>query len=134
MQPSHHWSEDVAALRLEVHGPSEQAVFAQAFTALQELFGAEAGNGEPVQRRVEAEADDHRSLLAEWLSELVFLVEKERLLLDEVAGVRVLDGQLEATVRGHRGDPPHRVKSVAYHDLELHRDRSGWRACVVLDT
>src|SRR4051812_38405558 len=106
MQPSHHWSEDVAALRLEVHGPSEQAVFAQAFTALQELFGAEAGNGEPVQRRVEAEADDHRSLLAEWLSELVFLVEKERLLLDEVAGVRVLDGQLEATVRGHRGDPP----------------------------
>jgi len=130
--------EDADELRLEVHGPSEQAVFAQAFRALQELFGngpATGGTGgQPVQRRVEAEADDHRSLLAEWLAELVFLVEKERLVLDEVAGVRVLDGQLEATVRGRVGDPPHRVKGVAYHDLELHRDRSGWRGCVVLDT
>jgi SHS2 domain-containing protein len=134
MQPSHRWSEDVAELRLEVHGPSEQAVFAQAFRALQELFSTDPGPGEVVQRRVEAEAEDHRSLLAEWLSELVFLVEKERLVLDDVASVRVLDGQLEATVRGRRGDPPHRIKSVAYHDLELHRDRSGWRACVVLDT
>src|SRR4051812_28861934 len=134
MHPSHQWSEEVAELRLEVHGPSEQAVFTQAFRALQELFGTEPGAGEPVQRRVEAEADDHRGLLAEWLAELVFLVEKERLVLDDVPLVRVLDGQLEATVRGRRGDPPHRIKSVAYHDLELHRDHSGWRASVVLDT
>jgi SHS2 domain-containing protein len=92
----------------------------------------EAG-GEPVQRRVEAEADDHRTLLAEWLAELVFLVEKERLVLDQVTGVRVLDGQLEATIKAHAGDPPHKVKAVAYHDLDLHRDRDGWRAAVVLD-
>lgn len=133
MQPTHRWSEDAAELCLEVYAPSEQAVFAEAFSAVRELFADGEGNGETVQRVVEAEADDHRSLLAEWLAELVFLVEKERLLLEEVHAVRVLDGQLEATVRARRGDPPHRVKGVAYHDLDLHRDRDGWRARVVLD-
>ena len=72
-------------------------------------------------------------LLAEWLAELIVLVEHERLVLDSVDGVRVLDGQLEATVHARPGDPPHRLKGVAYHDLELHRDRAGWRARVVLD-
>ncbi|HSD77886.1 MAG TPA: archease [Solirubrobacteraceae bacterium] len=133
MQGSHRWTEDAAELRLEVQASSEQAVFAEAFHALRELFAVQETGGEPVQRQVEAEADDHRTLLAEWLAELVFLVEKERLVLDDVSGVRVLDGQLEATVRAHRGDPPHRVKGVAYHDLDLHRDRDGWRGTVVLD-
>jgi SHS2 domain-containing protein len=130
---SHHWTEDATELRLEVHAPSEQAVFAEAFHALRALFEVLPAGGEAVQRRVEAEADDHRALLAEWLAELVFLVEKERLVLEQVTGVRVLDGQLEATVRAYRGDPPHKVKAVAYHDLDLHRDRDGWRAAVVLD-
>jgi SHS2 domain-containing protein len=130
---SHRWTEDATELRLELHAASEQAVFAEAFQALRGLFGAQDTAGESVQRTVEAEADDHRTLLAEWLAELVFLVEQERLVLDEVRGVRVLDGQLEATVRARRGDPPHKVKAVAYHDLDLHRDRDGWRGIVVLD-
>ena len=134
MQASHRWSEDAAELRLEVHGPSEQAVFTQAFTALCELFpAAEEGADALVQRRIEAEADDHRMLLAEWLAELIVLVEHERLVLDSVDAVNVLDGQLEATVHARPGDPPHRLKGVAYHDVELHRDRAGWRARVVLD-
>jgi SHS2 domain-containing protein len=130
---SHNWTEDATELRLELHAASEQAVFAEAFRALRDLFDGQDTAGEPVQRRVEAEADDHRTLLAEWLAELVFLVEKERLVLTDVTGVRVLDGQLEATVRARRGDPPHKIKGVAYHDLDLHRDRDGWRGRVVLD-
>jgi SHS2 domain-containing protein len=130
---SHRWTEDATELRLELHAASEQAVFAEAFRALRSLFDVQEPGGERVQRRVEAEADDHRTLLAEWCAELVFLVEKEHLVLDDVAGVRVLDGQLEATVRARRGDPPHRIKAVAYHDLDLHRDRDGWRGSVVLD-
>jgi SHS2 domain-containing protein len=131
---SHRWNEDTGELRLEVHGPSEQAVFRQTFAAVRELFaGGEPSAGQRVQRHVEAEADDHRALLADWVSELVVLVEHERLMLDAVEGVRVLDGQLEATVRARTGDPPHRVKGVVYHDVELRRDRAGWRASVVLD-
>jgi SHS2 domain-containing protein len=133
VQASHRWTGDATELRLELHASSEQAVFAEAFNALRALFEMRDPAGAPVQRRVEAEADDHRTLLAEWLAELVFLVEKERLVLEQVSGVRVLDGQLEATVRARVGDPPHKVKAVAYHDLDLHRDRDGWRGSVVLD-
>jgi SHS2 domain-containing protein len=133
VQPSHRWTEDGAELRLEVHAVSEQAVFVEAFRALRELFAVPEPGGDAIQRRVEAEADDHRMLLAEWLAELVFLVEKERLVLEEVVSVTVLDGQLEATVRARAGDPPHKVKGVAYHDLDLHRDRDGWRGTAVLD-
>src|SRR4051812_50069400 len=93
MQASHRWSEDAAELRLEVHGPSEQAVFTQAFTALCELFpAAEAGGDAPVQRRIEAEAGAHRLLLAEWLARVLRLLEHERPRLDSGDGAPVPDG------------------------------------------
>jgi SHS2 domain-containing protein len=133
VQASYSWTGDATELRLELHAPSQQALFSEAFNALRAFFDVPDTTGESVHRRVEAEADDHRTLLAEWLAELVFLVEKERLVLDHLSGVRVLDGQLEATVRARRGDPPHKIKAVSYHDLDLHRDRDGWRGCVILD-
>jgi SHS2 domain-containing protein len=40
---------------------------------------------------------------------------------------------VEATVSGTRGSPPHLVKAVTYHRLEMHEQDETWRARVVLD-
>jgi SHS2 domain-containing protein len=87
----HAWVEHTAELQLELEAPTREEVFAEAFLALRELLADAgedegegererergSGEGEIVERRVEAGAPDPPALLAEWLQELVFLVESE---------------------------------------------------------
>ena len=135
MESSHRWIEHTAELQLELHGRSEAAIFRQAVHALRELLEDEEAptTGARVERPVEAEATDRAALLAEWLAELVFLAETEGLVPDEARDLVVGDDSVTAVVVGRTCEPRHLVKAVTYHDLELHRDRDGWRGNVVLD-
>jgi SHS2 domain-containing protein len=134
MDSSHHWIEHTAELQLELHGRSEAAIFRQAVHALRELLEDEGPvTGARVERTVEAEATDRGALLAEWMAELVFLAETEGLVPDEARDLVVGDDSVTAVVIGRTCEPRHFVKAVTYHDLELHRDRDGWRGNVVLD-
>jgi SHS2 domain-containing protein len=128
----YRWVDHTAELELELEAPTEEAVFAEALAAFTELAGD--GSGQSVSREVEVEADDHAALLVEWLSELVYLSEAERLVPERVTSLELQDGRLRATVEGRRGEPRHLVKAVTLHRLELRPDaKVGWRARVVLD-
>jgi SHS2 domain-containing protein len=134
MESSHRWIEHTAELQLEIHGRSEAAVFRQAVHALRELLEEETpASGAQVELPVEAEATDRGALLAEWLAELVFLAETEGLVPEEARDLVVGEDSVTAVVVGRTCEPRHLVKAVTYHDLELHRDRDGWRGNVVLD-
>jgi SHS2 domain-containing protein len=134
MESSHRWIEHTAELQLELHARSEAAIFRQAVHALRELLEEEEpATGDRVERPVEAEATDRGALLAEWLAELVFLAETEGLVPLTVRDLVVAEDTVSGVVGGRRGDPPHLVKGVTYHDLELRRDPQGWRGNVVLD-
>jgi SHS2 domain-containing protein len=135
MEPSHRWIEHTAELQLELHARSEAAIFGQAVHALRELLedGEGTAGGARAERPVEVEATDRGALLAEWLAELVFLAETEGLVPDEARDLVVGEDSVTAVVVGRRSEPRHLVKAVTYHNLELHRDRDGWRGNVVLD-
>ena len=134
MESSHRWIEHTAELQLELHARSEAAVFREAVHALRELLEEdEPATGDRVERAVEAEAPDRGALLAEWLAELVFLAETEGLVPDDARDLVVGEDSVTAVVVGRACEPRHLVKAVTYHDLELHRDRDGWRGNVVLD-
>jgi SHS2 domain-containing protein len=136
MESTHRWIEHTAELQLRLHAGSEAALFRQAVHALRELLEEDdeaPSDGPRVERTVEAEATDRAALLAEWLAELVFLAETEGLVPDDVRNLMVGEDSVTAVVVGRAGRPRHLVKAVTYHDLELHRDRDGWRGNVVLD-
>ena len=134
MDSTHRWIEHTAELQLEIHARSEAGVFLQAVHALRELLDdEEPAGGSRAERTVEAEATDRGALLAEWLAELVFLAETEGLVPDEARDLVVGEDSVTAVVVGRTCAPRHLVKAVTYHDLELHRDRDGWRGNVVLD-
>ena len=134
MDPSHRWIEHTAELQLELHARSEAAIFRQAVLALRELLEDDGPvTGDRAERSVEVEATDRGALLAEWLAELVFLAETEGLVPDEARDLVVGEDSVTAVVVGRTRAPRHLVKAVTYHDLELHRDRDGWRGNVVLD-
>ena len=128
----YRWVEHTGELELHVEAESPTGVFSEALQAFAELVG-DGPAGEPARYEIELEAADQATLLAEWLSELVYLAETQGLVPERVAGFDLLGARLRATVEGRLGQPPHLVKAVTYHGLELVREGEGWRARVVLD-
>jgi SHS2 domain-containing protein len=134
MGSSHHWIEHTAELQLELRAVSQAGVFQQAVHALRELLEDEnRAPGSAAERSVEVEATDGAALLAEWLAELVLLAETEGLVPESVRNLVVAEDSVTGVVRGRLSEPRHLIKAVTYHDLELRRDRDGWRGHVVLD-
>jgi SHS2 domain-containing protein len=126
------WIEHTGELALEIEAPTAEQVFADALAALAELLqdGEEAS---PQSREVAVRAADQAELLAAWLEELVFLAETEGFVPKAVESFELGDGELRARIRGSLGDPPHLVKAVTYHRLEVAPSDGGWRARAVLD-
>jgi SHS2 domain-containing protein len=128
----YRWVEHTAELELEIEAPTEEAVFADALHALAELLGDERSAGR-VSREVTVDGRQRAALLAEWLNQLVYLIEAEDLVLEEVRPIELSDCALVATVHCHRGNPRHLVKGATHHRLAFERTQSGFRATVVLD-
>lgn len=76
-------------------------------------------------------------LLFDWLNELLFRFETNRLLCCEFQ-VQLDEQGLEATVRGEPSDPTrhrlaHEVKAITYHGLSVQQTESGWQTELILD-
>jgi SHS2 domain-containing protein len=129
---TYRWVEHTAEVELALDAATPEEVFRDALTALAELVD-EAGDGEPVRRRIELEAPSLADLLAAWLEELVFLAETEALVPGRAEEVEVAAGRLAAVVAGRTGAPRPVVKAVTYHGLRFEYEEGRWRAHVVLD-
>ena len=126
------WVDHTAELELEIEAPSQEAVFGEALAAFAELVGN--GSGPSTTRELEVKADEPALLLAEWLSELVYLADAEQFVPERIAALELDEGRLRAIIEGHLGEPRPFVKSVTLHRLEFRPDDTvGWRARVVLD-
>ncbi len=129
---SYRWVEHTAEVQIEIEASIEAAVFTEALHAFAELLADDA-RGEYVWRDVAVEAGERAALLVGWLDELVYLVETEDLVPEEVVRIELSDGGLVASVRCRRGSPRHVVKGATYHRLAFERSNHGFRATVVLD-
>lgn len=86
---------------------------------------------------------DFSELLFDWLTELVYLKDAEAIAFHKVAptvteGCDGAEWNLTATVTGAPCNPEEQelradVKAVTKHLYEVHQDRNGWFARVVLD-
>jgi SHS2 domain-containing protein len=128
----YRWVEHTGELELEIEAASEREIFEDGFAAMRELLAGEATEPLP-PTRVTLEGSDHAALLAEWLTELAYLAERDRLVPRRLPRLELDECGLAAVVEGARGDPPQLVKAATYHRLALGRSGSGWRATVVLD-
>jgi SHS2 domain-containing protein len=128
----YRWVEHTSEVEVLIENDSPTAVFIEALVALGDLLTDERG-GEPLTHEVRARAPDLAALLAEWLSELVYLAETDGFIPERVLEIELTETSLEARVAGQRTRPQTVVKGVTYHGLELTDAHGGWRARVVLD-
>jgi SHS2 domain-containing protein len=87
---------------------------------------------------LEARGEDNESLLVNWLSEVLWLLDGPKLAMREFRVISLAPGRVIGGALGEPRDPArHRakliVKGVTYHQLKVFQDRDGWCAEVFLD-
>jgi SHS2 domain-containing protein len=125
--------EHTADRALRVRGATLDELFANAGRGMVALTGAEADPNRSVLHEVDLEAPDVESLLVDWLSELVYLMEYERLVFTEYS-LQTTPKRLHAEIRG---GPvmglKTLIKAVTYHNLQVVLLDGGFEATVVFD-
>jgi SHS2 domain-containing protein len=129
----------VADCALEIRGADLDDLFATAARALADTMVDPATVAADVHRTVRLEARELDLLLHDWLSELIFLKDSERLVFPEaIVTVQRTPPTLTARLIGGHIDPAHTVrradaKAVTFHQFILERRAAGWYARVVID-
>jgi SHS2 domain-containing protein len=130
--------EHTADLGLRVRAASLEELLVEAGHGLLAMLVA---NPEAVQavepRTIRLTADEPSYLLFDWLNELLYLFETEKLLMREF-NVELSGLALTATCRGEpldptRHQPDHEVKAITYHGLSVRQTPDGWMAEVIVD-
>ncbi len=127
--------EHTADWALRVWGEDRRALFENAARGMLSLAGGQADPAQPALRRsFELSAPDWETLLVDWLSELVYLIEDEGAVIDAVYVQQVDDLALRADVTGRPGrEFSKHIKAVTYHNLAVQCGPDGCEATVVFD-
>lgn len=101
-----------------------------------ELMYDFGGTTSEVTLQVTASGATREELLVDWLSELLFISERDDLAFCEFEMISLSDDRLKGTARGLpmvevelKGTP---IKAVTYHQLRISHDRD-WEATVIFD-
>jgi SHS2 domain-containing protein len=130
--------EHTADLGLRVTSIDLDGLFRDAASGLFAMIAEPAAHGRPAGRRAfEITGERHDFLMVDWLTELLYVFDTERL----------LSGEFEVTVdgRGLRASAAcftldvgdyqvlREVKAITYHGLKVERTADGWLAEVIVD-
>jgi SHS2 domain-containing protein len=125
--------EHTADWELEVWAPDLPSLLEQAARGMYALMGAELKNEPHRARDIELSAIDAESLLVAFLSELLYLAEKESLGFDsyklDVQGLS-LHAKLGGAPLASLGKE---IKAVTYHDLAVRPTANGLVVHIVFD-
>ncbi|MGD0806570.1 MAG: archease [Anaerolineales bacterium] len=121
------WAFRVSAL-------SSEALFTEAAEALYRMSGVQIEPASEKIRKILLSADDRESLFIQWLNELVFLLDRERLALHGIQIDQLTDTGLIAS--GHPAEVRSvgkYVKAATYSGIKITQTDGVWQATVVLD-
>ena len=130
--------EHTADLGLRVRAPTLPELLADAGRGLFAMVVENLDSVQPVvTREFHIAGTDQTYLLFDWLNELLYLCDTERLAFSQFS-VEVNEEGLNAVARGEPLDPgrhhlTHEIKAITYHGLKVEETQDGWLAEVIVD-
>ncbi len=124
MSSRYEFVEHTADIAIQAFGDNLSAAFEAAGTGLTDLLTGGATSQSEETMTFEVTADDQEGLLIRFLSEIVFLLDAEQIVLSEFKINLDSDTKLTAIACSQPFDP-HRhgggmlVKGVSYHNLQI---------------
>jgi SHS2 domain-containing protein len=125
-----------ADVKIRATAPTLDILFSEALSALmQVLYGPDREGGE--KREITIDADDHESLLRDFLSEVLFIAEVDGMVFSS-AEIRIAGNHLEAKLEGEPFDRRRHalgteVKGISYSGLSITHDANGYMLDIVFD-
>jgi SHS2 domain-containing protein len=125
-----------ADVKIRATARTLEALFSEAFAALMQVqFGPDRKGG--TKREIVLDAEDHESLMRDFLSEVLFIAEVDGLVFSGAA-IRITYNHLVATLDGEPFDRRRHalgteVKGISYSGLSLSRDANGYMLDIVFD-
>ena len=117
----HVWAKDLPGL------------FEQAALGMYSMAGVTHSEGAGSPRTLELRGSDTESLLISFLSEIVYLMEHERLIFEEFK-IQFEGTELKAAMIGWKIDSIRKAfKAVTYHNLKIRRGKEGYQVDIVFD-
>jgi SHS2 domain-containing protein len=126
--------DNTADWAFRVSAPSIEALFTEGAESLYRMSGVQMEPASGKIRKILLSADDRESLFIQWLNELVFLLDRERLALHGIQIDQLTDTGLIAS--GHPAEVRSvgkYVKAATYSGLRITQTDGVWQATVVLD-
>jgi SHS2 domain-containing protein len=125
-----------ADVKIRVHAPTLEALFSETFKALmQVMYGTDRTGG--IFKEIRIESSDNESLLADFLSEVLFVSEVESLVFSDV-DIRIDGLSLTAKLTGEPFDPVRHsggseVKGISYSGLAITHEAKGYKLDIIFD-
>jgi len=129
--------EHTADVGLIAYGDTREALFANAALGMFSIIGNPAKVSPREPRPIRAEGDDGETLLAAFLTELLYVFDTEHWMVHGVEVADLSETEVRATARGEPASPDHdlttEIKAVTHHGLSVRREGGTWRATVLFD-
>jgi len=121
-------------IKIQVSGQTREELFLNAAVALAEILEPEPVGRLKKSYEIKISSADPQTLLADFLNELLCLVQTNREIYPELRFKKLTDRELWAIASGRRvrklGQD---IKAATYHDLEFFSDGRVWKAVVLFD-
>jgi SHS2 domain-containing protein len=128
--------EHKADLKIRVFGKTKEELFENAMLGMFEAAKYESTK-QPTTKQLttKIKAFDLSSLLVDFLSEILYLVETKKLIFEKVEFKKFTENEIEANLIG---EPLKRmgvhIKGVTYHELDISQEKDGtWQATILFD-
>jgi SHS2 domain-containing protein len=131
--------DHTADLGFEITASGQTTLFKKAgFTLLHLMLGAVVPSGVTKTIKVSLSGDDPPDLMVRWLTEILYLLEGERLVVTDIKIDSITHTRINATLNVLPFEPLRHeilreIKAVTYHQIEVARKNGTWEARVILD-
>jgi SHS2 domain-containing protein len=125
-----------ADIKIRVRAPSLEALFSETLNAMMQIiYGTDRGGD--IHKEIRIESSGNESLLADFLSEVLFISEVENLVFSD-ADIKINGLHLSAELTGEPFDPVRHsggseVKGISYSGLEIRNDTNGYMLDIIFD-
>lgn len=139
MAQGYEFFDHTADIGVRVHGATLQELFCNAAAAMYEALGQLKHSEHRREKTVELSARSLEDLLHDWLAELLYEVDANHVLYDEIEITDLIPRRLFASLRGGtidfaRSQTNEEIKAVTYHQLRVEQRADGsWHATVIFD-
>jgi len=128
--------EHKADLKIRAFGKTKEELFLNAMLG---MFGGARyetdAKSKKLKVKIKIKSVDLFSLLVDFLSEILYLVETKKLVFEKVKFRKFTDNEIEAILIGKKLNRMGvHIKGVTYHDLDIRQRKEGtWEATILFD-